>query len=120
MRNGLPTRKKRVGTKVSNNYHEYVIKDGKFIGKFEEMYQNCDDPWRQDKGIRTYMKLAVELLKIITVSPRTILDIGCGKGNYTIYIKNNFPSVRITALDIAPTAIEIAKSRWKGVNSHGK
>ena len=28
-------------------YQDYVIKDGKFIGKFEEMYQKFEDPWHQ-------------------------------------------------------------------------
>lgn len=32
----------------SKDYHDYMIKDGKFIGKFEERYQNCEDPWNQD------------------------------------------------------------------------
>ena len=26
-------------------YQDLVIKDGKFIGKFEEMYQKFSDPW---------------------------------------------------------------------------
>ena len=28
-------------------YQDYVIKDGKFIGKFEEMYQKFEDPRHQ-------------------------------------------------------------------------
>ena len=28
-------------------YQDYVIKDGKFIVKFEEMYQKFEDPWHQ-------------------------------------------------------------------------
>jgi len=28
-----------------HDYHDYVFKDGKFIGAFEEMYLNVDDPW---------------------------------------------------------------------------
>ena len=27
------------------NYQDLVIKDGKFVGKFEEMYQKFSDPW---------------------------------------------------------------------------
>ena len=26
-------------------YQDLVIKDGKFVGKFEEMYQKFSDPW---------------------------------------------------------------------------
>ena len=30
-------------------YQDYVIKDGKFIGKFEEMYAESEEiPWHQD------------------------------------------------------------------------
>ena len=28
-------------------YQDYVIRDGKFVGKFEEMYQKFDNPWHQ-------------------------------------------------------------------------
>ena len=26
-------------------YKDYVIKNGKFVGKFDEMYQKFSDPW---------------------------------------------------------------------------
>ena len=33
----------------SKDYHDYVIKNGSFVGKFEEMYQNSSNiPWHQD------------------------------------------------------------------------
>ena len=32
----------------SLDFHDYVIKDGKFIGRFEEMYQNFKFPWNQN------------------------------------------------------------------------
>ena len=34
----------------TNRYQDYVIKDGKFIGDFEKMYQNCSDPWEQSNA----------------------------------------------------------------------
>ena len=34
---------------TSKDYHDYVIKDGNFIGEFEQMYQNVDDPWPETK-----------------------------------------------------------------------
>jgi len=27
-------------------YQDFVIKNGRFIGKFEEMYQKFSDPWK--------------------------------------------------------------------------
>jgi hypothetical protein len=29
------------------SYHDYIIKDGQFIGEFEKMYKHCEDPWMQ-------------------------------------------------------------------------
>ena len=26
-------------------YQDYVIKDGQFVGRFEDMYRDCPDPW---------------------------------------------------------------------------
>jgi|TARA_B100000315_G_scaffold178802_1_gene167474 hypothetical protein len=34
----------------SDDYHDYVIKDGRLIGEFEQMYKNSRDiPWHQDR-----------------------------------------------------------------------
>lgn len=30
-------------------YQDYVIKDGQFVGNFEQMYQNFLDPWHQSE-----------------------------------------------------------------------
>ena len=38
-----------------------------------------------------------------------ILDLGCGTGNYTRLLRNRYPKARITALDISPQMIEVAK-----------
>jgi hypothetical protein len=29
------------------SYQDFVIKDGKLVGKFDEMYSLFDDPWEQ-------------------------------------------------------------------------
>ena len=29
----------------NKNYQDLVIKNGKFIGKFNDLYQNFNDPW---------------------------------------------------------------------------
>ncbi len=38
--------------------HDFVIKDGRFIGKFEEMYSKCNDPWKQSQKDRDFKKIA--------------------------------------------------------------
>jgi hypothetical protein len=50
----------------SDNYRDYVIKDGKFIGAFEEMYQNIEDPWNHGNATaiqyakKTYCNRGIE------------------------------------------------------------
>jgi hypothetical protein len=46
----------------SDDYHDYVIKDGKFIGAFEEMYQNIDDPWHHGDATDIQYDMALYLI----------------------------------------------------------
>ena len=35
----------------SEDYHDYVFKNGKLVGEMEQMYQKSKDiPWHQDKA----------------------------------------------------------------------
>lgn len=98
-------------------YHKYVFdfKKRKFVGKFEEMYQNEDkqnyDSWFQDD--LTHLGHQLSLLIINQYNFNSILDIGCGKGAFTHLLKkaNN----HVTGVDISKTAIKKAKSRYRNV-----
>lgn len=113
-------------SKDDNNYHDYVIKDGRFIGRFEEMYQNCDDPWHQDKyeysseGVvdgHSYKRMSIECLKAIGYRNfNKILDIGCGKGNFTNFIHHSYPEAKIHAVDISETATTVAGNRYENID----
>lgn len=39
-------------------YHDYVIKDGKFIGQFDEMYADFNDHWTQSIQPNKYSRMA--------------------------------------------------------------
>ena len=94
------------------NYHDYFIKDGRFIGRFEEMYQNVDDPWHIDAlGRRLDMDAALLLVKSLARNFNKILDVGCGKGFFTSLLYDAFPA-DILALDISPTAVLEARKRF--------
>lgn len=53
--------------------------------------------------------------KFPSLSP-TLLEIGCGPGNITQFIKNQLPTATITAVDYAPAMIELAKENVPSVN----
>ena len=104
----------------SKDYHDYVIKNGKLVGKFEEMYQNVEDPWSHGEASDLQYDSALLLLKKNnTFSKKVkILDIGCGKGAFTSRLKKDFPKSEITAIDVSSTAIKKAIKQYgkKGIN----
>lgn len=63
-----------------DNYQDYVIRDGKFIGKFEEMYQKFDDPWEQIACVGDSYSRHATSLSINSMKLHNILEIGCGLG----------------------------------------
>ena len=44
---------------------------------------------------------------------KTILEIGCGTGNFTSMLVDRFPGAKIVALDFSPEMIEIARHKLK-------
>ena len=64
-------------------YQDYVIKDGKFIGKFEEMYQKFSDPWNLLKNNKldsnlNYKNIYYYCNQLKHKKKLTTLEIGCG------------------------------------------
>lgn len=98
-------------------YHKYVFdtKHRKFIGKFEEMYQNEDkknyDSWHQKDLTHLGKQISLTVLKRYNFN--TILDIGCGKGYFTRLLKKT--DNRVVGVDISTTAIRKAKSKHKDI-----
>lgn len=100
----------------SKDYHDYIIKDGKFIGAFEEMYQNIDDPWHHGDATAIQCDLALYLINRYRICDRGfVLDIGCGKGAFTARLKQQLPNAHVLAVDIAPTAIKKAKQKYENL-----
>lgn len=53
-------------------YQDFVIRNGEFVGEFEEMYQRFEDPWEQTKRELYSSDKAVAL--------NLIQKYGCKKG----------------------------------------
>ncbi|MGD0954004.1 MAG: class I SAM-dependent methyltransferase [Methanotrichaceae archaeon] len=73
-----------------------------------------DIPW----NIETPPKALVELIESGKVQPVKTIDLGCGAGNYAIYLASK--GFDVTGVDISPTAIKMARENAmkKGVKSN--
>lgn len=93
-------------------YQDYVIKDGKFIGKFEEMYKKFDDPWHQLKEVYNSYSRFNTILSLRKLQAVSVLEVGCGLGAFTNYMSMALPDVQIVGMDISQTAIEKASNSY--------
>ena len=99
-------------------YHKYVfdVNKRKFVGKFEEMYQNEDkngyDSWYQEDLTNLSRQISLAILNRYNFS--RVLDVGCGKGTFTHLLKkaNN----EVVGIDVSETAIEKARAKYRNID----
>ena len=96
-------------TKYSR-YQDYVIKDGKLVGEFEQMYQDFDDPWEQTTREAWASEKAVALNLIQKLQAKRVIELGCGLGHYTQKIHKL--GVDVLGVDVSKTAIDKAKLNY--------
>lgn len=92
------------------SYHDYVIKDGKFIGKFDEMYKAYDDPWMQSQQPNRYSR-QMAIMNIKRYGIKSIVEYGCGLGYYADWIYKE-TGIVCKSIDISETAIKKAKQKF--------
>ena len=94
-------------------YQDYVIKEGKLVGEFDEMYQDFDDPWHQStrEAFASEKAVGINLIQHLKnkFQIQTVVELGSGFGDYTARIAEL--GVKAIGIDISPTAIEKAKLR---------
>ena len=88
-------------------YHDYVIKDGNFIGKFDEMYSKFNDPWTQSSQPNKYSRIA-GIFHMINFNIKSVLECGCGLGYYADWIHKETQIIP-KSVDISSVAIQKAK-----------
>lgn len=93
-------------------YQDYVIKDGKFIGKFEEMYQKFPDPWYQMEEVENSYSRLNTILSLQKLKAVSVLEAGCGLGAFTNYLSTALPDMKFVGMDISETAIQKARSSY--------
>jgi methylase of polypeptide subunit release factors len=78
--------------------------------EMDRIYKNIpleEIPW----NIATQPDALVELVDSGKVKPCKTIDMGCGAGNYAIYLASR--GFDVTGIDISPAAIKIARENAK-------
>lgn len=97
--------------KFSDDYHDYVFKNGKLIGQFDEMYHHSKEiPWHQDKTAnQVFVDLDIAILKhfLPHFNIQSICDLGCGLGYVSARLHAEL-SPHIDGLDV--TGIDVSSA----------
>ena len=95
-------------------YQDLVIKDGKFVGKFEEMYKKFSDPWhlldKNKQGLNLIYQIIFNYCEQVRSSKKLVtLEIGCGypQISYKLYLKK----FKVYGTDISETIIKKSKKK---------
>ena len=107
--------------KKSTDYHDYVFRDGKLVGEFEDMYKNSSAiPWHQDEQENWIdVRLTKELLNDLGQF-NEIHDFGCGTGHYLQFIvKHSLANGgKSYGYDVSATACEKAANTFPQSSFH--
>ena len=68
------------------------------------------------KNVDSYLSSIDKFCDLIIKNKPSILELACGPGNVTQYIKDKFPDSKYIAIDLAPNMIDIAKQEVNGVD----
>lgn len=102
-------------------YQDYVIKNGKLIGKFEEMYKNCPDPWNLLKKNENKLNLNYHVIlnyceQLKTSKNLIVLEIGCGYPQ--IISELHLRKFKVYGTDISETVIKNSKKKYPKIKKN--
>ena len=80
------------------------------VSDWEDCYTRGKQPWHRSHADAQLIKLIEEY----SISPCTVLDVGCGKGVTARELANRL--FKVKGIDISPKAIEWAKFDSKGID----
>ncbi|MBZ5567104.1 MAG: class I SAM-dependent methyltransferase [Acidobacteriia bacterium] len=67
--------------------------------------------WEQDSSERLFAWHKTVLKLLPPIDGKEVLEVGCGRGDFSIYLARKYPAARITGVDFSPKAIDIARTR---------
>jgi SAM-dependent methyltransferase len=102
-------------------YQDYVIKNGKFVGKFEEMYKNFSDPWNLLKTSKIESNLNYDIIfsycdYLKKKKKLTVLEIGCGFAHISNQLSKN--GFKVYGTDISETVIKKSKKKYPKIKNN--
>ncbi len=63
---------------MAKRYQDFVIKDGRFVGRFEDMYRSSDDPWLQSDPEHNALSVPrnIAILNMARYGIRSVVEFG--------------------------------------------
>jgi 2-polyprenyl-3-methyl-5-hydroxy-6-metoxy-1,4-benzoquinol methylase len=83
------------------------------VRRFDEFAEEYASRFDNVSG---YIEQLTNFCTLIKSDNPAILELGCGPGNITRFLKNSFPESQILAVDLAPKMIEIARKALPDVD----
>lgn len=81
------------------NFHVSVQRFDEFAEEYASRFDN----------VSGYLNQLSYFVSQVKISNPAILELACGPGNVTKFLKNHFPESQILAVDLAPKMIELAR-----------
>lgn len=105
-----------MGEIKSADYRDYVIRDGRLIGEFDQMYRNVADPWHCEAEAGSFKNdLLIAAVSRLASNVRQAFDVGCGLGGLTARLHQAVPHASWHACDVSDTAVAQASATVPGV-----
>jgi ubiquinone/menaquinone biosynthesis C-methylase UbiE len=89
-----------------NAFDNSVKKFNEFASEYANRFMNID----------AYIDSIEHFCSSLNIDSPKILELACGPGNVTRYLRQRFPNSKIIAIDLAPNMIEIAKEYLNDVD----
>jgi SAM-dependent methyltransferase len=101
----------------STDYHDFVFKDGKLVGEFEQMYaKSAVAPWHQDtEAERLDCKIVLTVAESAFPLKGSVLDVGCGLGYFADLLAKRLPTGNVHGFDISETAVRKAAKLFPSI-----
>lgn len=85
------------------SFPEYMINDTNFIGYSDETLQ--------------YAVYNATAFGTIQTGTESVLDVGCGRGDFGNYLLTLYPNLKYTGIDLNPVMIDVGKHKYSSLNN---